>query len=551
MTARPPPPSDLLRERPPARAGAVLYGLLLAVLAFYDLSGRSIFHRDLPRFATIAREMLRSGDWLVPTQHGEIYANKPILYVWLVALGSLLPGDPTAFTLRLPSALALIATGLATARWGRVRTGSVAAGRLAGLLVVTTYSMSELGRVGRPDMLSTCFATIAAALVDEALLRGDGRRPWLAIGLALGGGFLAKGPVVLLIPAALVASPRAGTTLGGRWRRVRLDAAVLVALVVSAAWLVPATIHGGTGFARRLVFDQVADRVKGEGNHQEAPWYYLATIPAGWLPWSPLLLAAGLAAATRRGRDALSGAQPVIAAAVALVVLCAVPTKEIRYAAILIPPLAVAAAQLLLAWGRRGRDDDAPSPARVHLVGLGVFAVAAAASAGVAAGTWPSTTMLLVPPALAALTCGVGALVRARRAISSREVRGRAVGLVVVLAACGLCAYWVVLGRYLVVTSVLENRAVAGALDPSVESVIVGGQPDVPLNPDVFYEGAPRARFARDVNALARFADVRPLQLIALDTDRAAIEARLGSMSAVLTHPWADGRTLLVLRRER
>ncbi len=531
--------------------GTWLYVLALAVLAFYDLGGRSIFHKDMPRFATIAREMIRSGDWLVPTQHGAVYANKPILYIWLVALGSLVPGDPTALTLRIPSALAFLGTGLATATWGRARSGSVAVGRLAGLLVVTTFSIHELGRVGRPDMLSTCFATISAALVDRALLGGGGRRPWVLIGLALGGGLLSKGPVVLLIPAALVLLPRAGTTLGSRLRRTRIDAAFGLALVVSAAWLVPAGVHGGMGYLKKLVFDQVADRVKGEANHAEPFWYYLGAFPFNWLPWSPAFAAAAAASLTKRGRAAVGGCEHVMAALVALVVLSAVPTKEIRYAAILVPPLAVAAAQWASWIAARARDDDAPSPSRSHLTIGGVTAIVLGLGAVAAVVRWPPTGPWIAAPALVTVFAGAGAIRLGRTAVTTRAVRGRVVGLAIVVLACSSCAYWVVLGRYLVVHALVENRAVAAALDPKATSVIVGNLDVEPLNPDTFYEGAPRARFARDVEALGPFASVRPLELIALEPDRAAIEAKLGSTVPVLTYRRADGRTLLILRLDR
>lgn len=555
MSSRPPRPPllppDLLSERAASRLGTWLYVLALAVLAFYDLGGRSIFHKDMPRFATIAREMIRSGDWLVPTQHGAVYANKPILYIWLVAFGSLVPGDPTALTLRIPSALAFLGTGLATAMWGRARSGSVAVGRLAGLLVVTTFSIHELGRVGRPDMLSTCFATITAALVDRSLLGGGGRRPWVLIGLALGGGLLSKGPVVLLIPAALVLLPRAGTTLRSRLQRTRIDAAFALALVVSAAWLVPAGLHGGMGYVKKLVFDQVADRVKGEANHAEALWYYLGAFPFNWLPWSPAFAAAAVASITKRGRAALGGIEHVWAALLALAVLSAVPTKEIRYAAILVPPLAVAAAQWAAWIAARARDDDAPSPRRSHLSIGGVTAILLALGTVAAIVRWPSTGPWVAAPALVALFAGIGAVRLGRTAIATRAVRGRVIGLAVVVFACSSCAYWVVLGRYLVVHAVTENRAVAAALDPKATSVVVGSSDIEALSPDTFYEGAPNARYARGVDALAPFASVRPLELIALESDRAAIEAKLGVTVPVLTYQRADRRTLLILRLER
>src|SRR5262245_1776542 len=49
---------------------------------------------DEPRFALVARDMVDTGRWLVPTVGGENYADKPPLFFWMIAacyelLGSL------------------------------------------------------------------------------------------------------------------------------------------------------------------------------------------------------------------------------------------------------------------------------------------------------------------------------------------------------------------------------------------------------------------------------------------------------------------------------
>jgi 4-amino-4-deoxy-L-arabinose transferase-like glycosyltransferase len=93
-------PPDLASEPVPSRAGTVLYVVALVLIAVWDLGGRSILHRDLPRFAVIAREMITGGDWLVPQQHGKPYLNKPILFIWMVAGPSALFGDANAVLLR-------------------------------------------------------------------------------------------------------------------------------------------------------------------------------------------------------------------------------------------------------------------------------------------------------------------------------------------------------------------------------------------------------------------------------------------------------------------
>ncbi len=40
---------------------------------------------DEPRFALVAQDMLRSGDWMIPRVGGDLYADKPPVFFWLMA----------------------------------------------------------------------------------------------------------------------------------------------------------------------------------------------------------------------------------------------------------------------------------------------------------------------------------------------------------------------------------------------------------------------------------------------------------------------------------
>ena len=69
-------------ERPGRTALYAPLLLLAALVAFTDLGGRSVHDMDVPRGAALAREMVQSGHWLVPHLAGDVYVNKPPLYVW-------------------------------------------------------------------------------------------------------------------------------------------------------------------------------------------------------------------------------------------------------------------------------------------------------------------------------------------------------------------------------------------------------------------------------------------------------------------------------------
>ena len=88
----------------------VLMLALLAVLLFGAGFGlRDPWPADEPRFALVARDMLRSGDWLFPRVGGDLYADKPPLFFWLMAASMALTGSMRLGFL-LPSLLAGLGT---------------------------------------------------------------------------------------------------------------------------------------------------------------------------------------------------------------------------------------------------------------------------------------------------------------------------------------------------------------------------------------------------------------------------------------------------------
>ena len=88
-----------------ASAGLIVLFLLLYIL---PLGVRPIVIPDEARYCEIPREMLVSGDWVVPRLNGLRYFEKPVLGYWVTAASMALFGQ-NPFAARLPSAAA---TGL-------------------------------------------------------------------------------------------------------------------------------------------------------------------------------------------------------------------------------------------------------------------------------------------------------------------------------------------------------------------------------------------------------------------------------------------------------
>ena len=61
---------------------AWLIGLCLLAIAT-GVGLRDPWPADEPRFALIARDMVATGNWLIPQVGGDVYADKPPFFFWI------------------------------------------------------------------------------------------------------------------------------------------------------------------------------------------------------------------------------------------------------------------------------------------------------------------------------------------------------------------------------------------------------------------------------------------------------------------------------------
>ena len=332
------------------------------------LGSPALTDSDEAYYAEAAREMIERGDWLTPYYNDEIRFEKPILYYWLAA-AAYAAGGVSPAAARLPSALAgfglaLLACACAR-RWYDERTAL-----LAGIVTATSFGYVAMARHALPDLPLAFFVTLATwgAIVGlriEPPRAGDhpAAQRWLiAAGAGAAGAFLVKGPVGLVLPAAVVAPLAAWTQLRGvrrpRVSRGALLAAVGVFLVLALPWYgAMAVEHGGAYVERFFVGENLERFATARYNDPRPPWYYLPIVAGGLLPWTPfaVLWAPALGRAWRARR---AGAPELRLAWWALAPLAFYTLsvgKQPRYVLPVLPPLAV----LLAAAMRRAAAPDA------------------------------------------------------------------------------------------------------------------------------------------------------------------------------------------------
>src|SRR5262249_7189823 len=133
--------------------------LLCTCFFFYGLNAGDLWRTENLR-ALGAREMLASGNWAVPTLYGQPLLTKtPGMYA-AIAVVSAVAGKVSAWTARLPSALAATATLLLIFAYF-----SRELGRIAGLVVATILPASAMwldkATAAEIDMMLVAWVTAA------------------------------------------------------------------------------------------------------------------------------------------------------------------------------------------------------------------------------------------------------------------------------------------------------------------------------------------------------------------------------------------------------
>ncbi len=449
--------------------------LLLAVgstLAFPWLGASSLWDDDEGVNAECAREMAETGTWIVPLFNWELRTAKPVLLYWLLRASYDAFGTHE-FAARLPSALAFLGSILLTYELGR-RMFDAATGLLAGVIVASTLELVKLGRAATPD------ATLLFCLLLYfwAFWRGHengGRRWFVPCGTASALAMLAKGPVGLVLPAAVVTSYFLGHRELRRMFDRRMVWGVLVWILVAIPWYGLVTAETRGEWTRAFFLKENLGRSTEPMENHRGPWlYYLGVAAVFFAPWSSFLVAAlrdAWGCANVVGPEARASRFLLLWVAVVVGVFSLLATKLPHYVAPAYPALAILTSRYLVRW-RRGETEMPRWALALAVAGFvltGLVVAAGMLAAGGALEYWEFTRNMRDFPGLefwawVALLPMLGAAAFAR--FARRDQRRQAVGALAVstVAFVGLLASYppVIVDR---AKAVKELVAASGARD--------------------------------------------------------------------------------------
>ncbi len=269
--------------------------LLLACffLLFFKMGARDLWAPDEPRYAQVAREMLETGDWIVPHLNGNVYTEKPPLYFWLIAITSIPFGDVNEIAARLPSAVCATLVVLLTYLLGAKMLDRQAA-FWGALLMATSAQFFWNGRTGALDMLLTL--SVLAALAVFYIAYTGGRPLLYAAGfIFLVPGLLTKGPPALAIPLVVMLAFFAVEIILRKEDSAKklglftVSAAVglvVVALIIVPWWWAAYERSDHVYGSLPILLKQTGGRMLKSYSHQRPFHYFFGEIVWQFLPWT-------------------------------------------------------------------------------------------------------------------------------------------------------------------------------------------------------------------------------------------------------------------------
>ena len=247
-----------------------------------------------PRRALIAREMVETGDWLVPCTQRVFLASRPPMQNWMIAIAGFAFGSIDIWASRLPSILSTIVA--AAIVYGYLRQRNSPLGSMAGGIAFTTMQVvMEFGRSAETEAVFTVFVAASLLLWHWGWMNKWPAWQMWSVGYGCAAlGMLTKG---LQAPVYFVGSTILFLLLSGNWRAIITTGHLMgmsIFVLVFGAWQLPFTLHRGIADSKEIYFGDVA------GRFVDKRWSlffsHLVSYPCELLfvrlmPWSVLLIA--------------------------------------------------------------------------------------------------------------------------------------------------------------------------------------------------------------------------------------------------------------------
>ncbi len=261
--------------------------LLWCIIVLALLYARPPMPIDETRYLSVAWEMWHSHNFLVPHINGEPYSQKPPLLFWFIHLLWSVFGV-SEWAGRLVGPLFALGSMALTIKLARLLwPGQVQIKQAAAYILLGFWLWTVLASLTMFDTLLTFFSLLSLISLLQAA-KGVSIWPWIGLGLSMGLGILAKGPVIFLfVVPSIILAPWWHRQHRISWRRWFTSAMLSLAggLILASCWALPAALAGGNDYSQAILFSQTAGRMVSSFAHKRPFYWYLLWTPLLFFPW--------------------------------------------------------------------------------------------------------------------------------------------------------------------------------------------------------------------------------------------------------------------------
>ncbi len=262
--------------------------LCIAFLSLFPLLGAApLFDEDEGFYAEASREMLENGNYLTAHINGAPQYDKPILIYWLQVISFRIFGQ-NEFAARFPSALATFLWMLAIFSFTRRHIG-LQSGFLSALFFISAIQVTITGKAAIVDSALNLFLTQCLFHLYE-YTQNKKRRIYSAA-IYAGLGFLAKGPVAVVIPFGVSLIYCLMQRQFRLWLKMVFNLpAILIFVAIALPWYVLEYLDQGMIFIQDFFLKHNLERFsRAFEGHSGSLLYYVPVIIIGTLPHCGLL----------------------------------------------------------------------------------------------------------------------------------------------------------------------------------------------------------------------------------------------------------------------
>lgn len=259
---------------------------------FSYLSIPDNFTRREVRTIICAREMISSGNYLIPTLGGETRFEKPPLQYWLISLAAQFNGGVITNTIsRIPSVIAGILTLLLTWWWTlRIRKDKDGKKALLSPLILSAVPLFFLDVRSSEAEIVLCFFILSASYFfwKSSVEENTRQKNLLWAYLFVSGGILTKGPLALLMPLLpYIVIRRKRFLKEWKWH----VSGLIIAVLPIGLWVLASYIYYPEAIDI-FIKELFVKRFGGEAKHAEPVYYYILLMAGQFIIFLPFIIPA-------------------------------------------------------------------------------------------------------------------------------------------------------------------------------------------------------------------------------------------------------------------